>query len=103
MPTYDFQCRKCEHVFEWTRPFRSTALPACPVCKSKKTEKLIAPPAVHFKGGGWYKTDSNKPHVGTKKKEKSVETNTSEAKTPEKTLSPGPSIKPSSPTRPEAP
>jgi len=58
MPTFDFQCRACQHVFECTRPFGSTVSPACPTCSSKRVEKLIAPPAVHFKGSGWYKTDS---------------------------------------------
>ena len=58
MPTFDFQCRKCNHVFEHSRPFGSIELPACPACGSKRSEKLIAPPAVHFKGSGWYKTDS---------------------------------------------
>ncbi len=58
MPTFDFHCRKCKHVFEFSRPFGSIELPACTACGSKRTEKLIAPPAVHFKGSGWYKTDS---------------------------------------------
>lgn len=60
MPTFDFQCRACKHVFEFARPFGSNAQPACPSCSSKRVEKLIAPPAVHFKGSGWYKTDSKK-------------------------------------------
>lgn len=58
MPTFDFQCRACQHVFEFARPFGSNAQPACPSCSGKRVEKLIAPPAVHFKGSGWYKTDS---------------------------------------------
>lgn len=65
MLTFDFQCTKCKHIFEFTRPFGSEATPVCPACQSKKTEKLIAPPAVHFKGTGWYKTDSRK-EKGTK-------------------------------------
>ncbi len=61
MPTFDFQCAKCGTVFEFARPFGSKATPACPKCKSKKTEKLLTPPAIQFKGSGWYKTDSRKP------------------------------------------
>ena len=37
---------------------------------------MIAPPAVHFKGSGWYKTDSKRvstPVKGTEKKENSAE------------------------------
>jgi len=43
-------------------------MPICPKCYSNAIEKIIAPPAVHFKGQGFYKTDT-----GTKppKKEES--------------------------------
>lgn len=58
MPTFDFRCKKCSTVFEFTRPFGSKTSPSCPACGSKGTEKLLTPPAVHFKGAGWYKTDS---------------------------------------------
>ena len=66
MPTFDFQCAKCDHVFEFSRPFGSKKQPVCTACGSKRTMKLIAPPAVHFKGAGWYKTDS-KANIGEKK------------------------------------
>lgn len=99
MPTFDFQCRKCNHVFEFSRPFGSIELPACTACGSKRTEKLIAPPAVHFKGSGWYKTDSRgtvaSPSAAPKKEEKkaddaktdvkAAETKTAEKKTEAKT------------------
>lgn len=57
MPTFDFACQKCTHVFEYTRPFGSTIKPACPLCKSKRVEKLFSAPAIVFKGEGWYKTE----------------------------------------------
>lgn len=86
MPTFDFQCRKCDHVFEHSRPFGSSELPACPACGSKRTEKMIAPPAIHFKGSGWYKTDSRAtPGSSTpsKKEEKKSEDIKTDAKTSE--------------------
>ena len=58
MPRFDFRCRKCQTTFEESLPFGSKKLPKCSACGSKMTEKLISPPAVHFKGSGWYKTDS---------------------------------------------
>lgn len=72
MPIFDFRCRACSHVFEFERPFGSTqgkpfgmkAHPLCPRCKSKKTEKILTPPAIQFKGSGFYKTDS-RPHPPT--------------------------------------
>ncbi|MBI2635761.1 zinc ribbon domain-containing protein [Candidatus Peregrinibacteria bacterium] len=88
MPSFDFQCRACQHVFEFARPFGSSAQPACPSCSSKRVEKLIAPPAVHFKGSGWYKTDSRpviKPEK--KKEEKKTEAPASEPKIEKKDIS----------------
>lgn len=60
MPTFDFHCTACNHTFEFSRPFGSNEMPKCPACGSKKTEKQIAPPAIQFKGSGFYKTDSVK-------------------------------------------
>ncbi|PIQ76778.1 FmdB family transcriptional regulator [Candidatus Peregrinibacteria bacterium CG10_big_fil_rev_8_21_14_0_10_49_24] len=60
MPTFDFQCSTCDHVFEFNRPFGSIEIPPCPVCDSAKTKKLIAAPTIAFKGEGFYKTDSQK-------------------------------------------
>lgn len=58
MPTFDFRCAKCNAMFEFARPFGSKLKPVCPECKSKKTEKMLSPPAIHFKGAGFYKTDT---------------------------------------------
>lgn len=62
MPTYDFRCEKCGHHFEAVLLFGSTARPLCPKCRHRKTEKLITPPTIHFKGSGFFKTDNQKIH-----------------------------------------
>ncbi|MDD5041891.1 MAG: zinc ribbon domain-containing protein [Candidatus Peribacteraceae bacterium] len=72
MPTYDFRCPKCSHHFEVNLPFGSKEHPLCPKCKHRKTEKLIAPPAIHFKGTGFFKTDSRKKPAPETKQEKSA-------------------------------
>ncbi|MBU0458472.1 hypothetical protein KJ652_06955 [Patescibacteria group bacterium] len=59
MPKYDFKCRQCSNEFEDELPFEYKELPSCPQC-SGEVEKLIAPPTVHFKGGGFYNTDNRK-------------------------------------------
>jgi putative FmdB family regulatory protein len=73
MPTFDFQCKKCGNVFEFTRPFGSEMKPPCPKCNSKRIEKLISTPAVHFKGSGWYKTDSKSSIKAEPKKKEATE------------------------------
>ena len=77
MPTFDFQCRKCSAVFEFARAFGDTVNPRCPTCGSKRTEKLLTPPSIQFKGSGFYKTDSAKRLTPKAKKTES----TIEAKT----------------------
>lgn len=58
MPNYDFQCSECKNVFECELPIGSKEFPSCPNCKNANVEKLIAAPAVIFKGKGFYRTDS---------------------------------------------
>lgn len=69
MPLFDFQCTGCQNIFEATLSFGSKTKPVCPACGTKKTEKLLTPPAFHFKGGGFYKTDTSKLPVQKKKEE----------------------------------
>jgi len=57
MPLYDFECQECRERFELEHP-RGAVVPLCIICGSTKTEKLLSPPPVIFKGGGFYKTDS---------------------------------------------
>ena len=58
MPLYQYQCTK-GHTYEKQQPFGSPVEHPCehPRCKATAKRVLIAP-QVHFKGSGWYKTDS---------------------------------------------
>jgi putative FmdB family regulatory protein len=67
MPTFEFHCDTCNITFAEVRPMGTKTLPACPECKSAKTRKIIRPPAVVFKGSGFYKTDSSKQSAAPKK------------------------------------
>jgi len=69
MPTFDFQCAGCDHVFEFNRPFGSEETLPCPECGSTDVRKLISTPAIQFKGAGFYKTDSQKEQNKAVKKE----------------------------------
>jgi putative FmdB family regulatory protein len=39
MPTYDFQCKKCQNIFDEICGFEEKI--PCPKCKSKRTERLL--------------------------------------------------------------
>jgi putative FmdB family regulatory protein len=82
MPTFDFRCRKCGHLFEESIPFGSKKLPPCPDCKAKQAEKLLTPPmGIHFKGSGFYKTDSA-PKAAPEKPAKDTKTDSAPKSTP---------------------
>src|SRR5258708_36947751 len=57
MPIYDYRCDHCGHVFSAVQSYTDATLETCPSC-GKRPRKLMATPAIVFKGGGWYKTDS---------------------------------------------
>jgi len=69
MPRFDFQCSECSYTFEQELQFGSSELPPCPQCEGA-TEKLISPPTIHFKGDGFYKTDSKPKPKAPKKEDK---------------------------------
>jgi putative FmdB family regulatory protein len=57
MPIYDYHCDHCGHTFSAVQSYTDATLERCPNC-GKRPRKLMATPAIVFKGGGWYKTDS---------------------------------------------
>ena len=57
MPIYDYRRDHCGHVFSAVQSYTDETLEKCPSC-GKRPRKLMATPAIVFKGGGWYKTDS---------------------------------------------
>ena len=60
MPIYEFVCRDCGTNFEkWVSYTQPTTL-ACGSCTSSNVQHQISAPAIHFKGKGWYITDSKK-------------------------------------------
>ena len=60
MPIYELACKECGNQYERIVSFSSTVLPACPTCGSVEVMRLLSKPAIHFKGSGWYITDSKK-------------------------------------------
>jgi len=58
MPTYDYECRGCEHRFEAFQSIKDGALRKCPECKKLRLRRLIGTGGGFlFKGSGFYETD----------------------------------------------
>jgi putative FmdB family regulatory protein len=59
MPTYEYVCKQCGHLFEIVQSMRDDPLTECPECGGE-LRKVFAPPAISFKGSGFYATDHGK-------------------------------------------
>ena len=59
MPTYEYVCKSCGHIFEIVQSMRDDPLTECPECGGE-LRKVFAPPAIAFKGSGFYATDSRR-------------------------------------------
>ena len=69
MPIYEFQCQSCGYEFEHIQSFSDTNTPVCPQCKSESVQRRVSRPSIHFKGSGWYITDSKSDSKKEGKKE----------------------------------
>ena len=58
MPTYEYQCNNCEHLFEEFQSITAKPLKKCPECKKMRLRRLIGGGSgLLFKGSGFYITD----------------------------------------------
>ncbi|QDV27065.1 FmdB family zinc ribbon protein [Aureliella helgolandensis] len=58
MPTYDYQCDACDHLFELYQGINDPKKRKCPKCGKLKLRRLLGTgAAVVFKGSGFYQTD----------------------------------------------
>jgi putative FmdB family regulatory protein len=58
MPTYDYQCKACDHAWEEFQSITAKPTKKCPECGKNKAERRIGPGAgIIFKGSGFYITD----------------------------------------------
>lgn len=57
MPLYEYECEKCGAIVELRQGFSDPPLEKCQKC-SGPMRRLITPPAIIFKGSGWYVTDN---------------------------------------------
>jgi len=58
MPTYEYRCGACDHLFELFQSIKAPSVRKCPQCGKLKVKRLIGIGAgVIFKGSGFYQTD----------------------------------------------
>lgn len=89
MPLYEYTCHQCGKTFEVRQKFADEPLTTHDECGGP-VERLLSPPALQFKGSGWYVTDyaRNGNHSGgSDTKPKSKPDTKSESKAEAKTES----------------
>ncbi len=70
MPLYEYKCVKCGHRFEKIENVGAPETRKCPKCGAK-AERMLAAPAIQFKGSGWYVTDYGGKKAASGSSEKS--------------------------------
>jgi len=79
MPLYEYKCDKCGTTFEVIQKLAEPPVKKCPQCGGS-VKKIISPPALQFKGSGFYITDYAKKAKPSEPKPKGK---TTKATTPE--------------------
>jgi len=80
MPTYEYECRNCNHKFELYQSIMAKPITRCPKCKKNKVRRLIGRGAgIIFKGSGFYQTDYRSDHY---KKQSAADKPSTEANKP---------------------
>lgn len=57
MPTYEYECRECGHVFDRFQKMSEDALTRCPRCGGEVERKIGAGGGIILKGAGFHATD----------------------------------------------
>lgn len=65
MPKYEYACKSCGQRLEVTQSFSDAPLTECEACGGP-LRKVFSPPAISFKGSGFYRTDNIYRRTDTK-------------------------------------
>ncbi len=87
MPTYEYECKDCGHVFERFESIKASSVKKCPECGNRAHRLIGAGSAIIFKGSGFYQTDYRSKEYQQKAKTEAGES-TDKGKTAEKAKSP---------------
>jgi putative FmdB family regulatory protein len=80
MPTYEYECKSCSHVFDVFQSITEAPVKICPKCGKDVRRVINGGMGVIFKGSGFYVTDKNKgASASSKSSSRSTETSKSES------------------------
>jgi len=77
MPTYDYKCNECGHLYEYFQTMSDAPLKNCPECNGVVRRLVSGGSGLIFKGSGFYLTDYVKEDKSKKKSEEKPKKNVS--------------------------
>ena len=80
MPTYEYECEKCQHQFERFQSITEEPVKVCPVCEGKVKRLISGGGGFLFKGNGFYITDYRSEAYKKRQKEETGATTKDEKK-----------------------
>lgn len=57
MPIYEFECRRCGHVWDRLQRLSDPDPADCPQCQAAEVGRRMTAAGFRLKGAGWYETD----------------------------------------------
>ncbi|MFP4176025.1 MAG: FmdB family zinc ribbon protein [Planctomycetota bacterium] len=69
MPTYEYVCNECDHLFEKFQSMSDDPVEECPKCKGNVRRLISGGAGLVFKGSGFYITDSRNDSGGCEQSE----------------------------------
>jgi putative FmdB family regulatory protein len=82
MPTYEYECTKCNHTFEEGAPITAPPRQRCPRCRGKVQRLISRGTGIVFRGSGFYVNDSRAKPAPAKSETPSPSTTPSPSATP---------------------
>jgi putative FmdB family regulatory protein len=76
VPLYDYVCGNCGQRTEVMHGINAPGPEHCPHCGQGPMRKLLAPPAIHFKGTGWAKKERAASLSGSRRSDDSPKEST---------------------------
>lgn len=80
MPTYEYECSRCNNRFEELQSMTADPISKCPKCSGPVKRLISAGVGIIFKGSGFYTTDYKKPSANSSTSKKSEGASSAEKK-----------------------